>query len=208
MLVKNQEQFECISLDFSINSALSQMMNALTVEQATQTLFQSVLKNDQIGYGGYLEKRDVYQRSRHFLDEGKNEYRCMHMGIDIWLQEGVEILSPVAGVIHSFANNDNHLDYGNTIILTCADQSYTKHLLFGHLSSDSLKGIEVGQMVQPGAVIAKIGGVSENGGWVPHLHLQCIHDLHGFIGDYPGIALERDLEQFQKNCPDPTPFLF
>jgi len=129
------------------------------------------------------------------------------MGIDIWLQEGRELISPVDGVIHSFANNDNHLDYGNTIILECDDQSYCKYLLFGHLSDDSLQNIATGEKIKKGQLLAKIGSPKENGGWVPHLHLQCINDLQGYNGDFPGIALESELMEFKSNCPDPTRFI-
>lgn len=207
MIIKDQHLFELIPLDFSANSDLSKLMNNLTVAQATKTLFQTVLNNQQIGYGGYLEKRDVYARSEHFFNANEQEYRCMHMGVDIWLEEGTELISPVDVRIHSFANNDNHLDYGHTIILECDDQSYCNYLLFGHLSADSIKGIKAGQAIKRGEAFAKIGSPSENGGWVPHLHMQCINDLQGYVGDFPGIALESELEEFQKNCPDPMGFV-
>ena len=44
----------------------------------------------------------------------------------------------------------------------------------------------------------------ENGGWPAHLHFQIIGDLMGFIGDFPGVAKQSEIEEWLERCPDPN----
>ncbi|MCB0680006.1 MAG: hypothetical protein KDC32_03475, partial [Saprospiraceae bacterium] len=57
---------------------------------------------------------------------------------------------------------------------------------------------------QAGQPLATIGNRDENGGWVPHLHLQLITDLQGWKGDFPGVCSEAELDLFRQICPEPT----
>ncbi len=68
-----------------------------------------------VGVGGYLENRDIYRRSAHFSNPAEN--RSLHLGVDIWMAAFTPILAPLAGVVHSFRDNNNFGDYGPTIIL-------------------------------------------------------------------------------------------
>ena len=73
------------------------------------------------GIGGYNENRVLYKRSKHFeassFGGGLEEARSIHLGIDIWGTAGTKIYTPLGGVVHSFAFNNNFGDYGATIIL-------------------------------------------------------------------------------------------
>ncbi|MGY6560915.1 MAG: peptidoglycan DD-metalloendopeptidase family protein [Luteibaculaceae bacterium] len=151
-----------------------------------------------IGYGGYLEKRTVYQRSEHFGAD-----RNIHLGIDFFGPAAFPIKAPLAGKIHSFKNNDNPADYGPTIILEHAKGFYT---LYGHLKLSDLEGINEGDFIERGQIFAHFGSVNENGGWPPHLHFQVIKNLEGSTGDYPGVCTEKDLAHFKNNCPNPITF--
>jgi len=76
--------------------------------------------------------------------------------------------------------------------------------LYGHLSEDSIKSLEIGQSVKKGQVIATLGDANINGDYAPHLHFQLIIDLQGNKGDYPGVSNKKDVEYYLQNCPDPN----
>lgn len=160
------------------------------------------ISGHDIFYGGYLEKRIYYSQSGHFKNDSEN--RNVHLGIDVWDEAGTVLYAPVDMEVHSFQYNDNYLDYGGTIVAELASGGY---LLFGHLSVDSLDGLEVGQKVSQGQAFARLGAEEENGGWPPHLHFQFILSMEGYFGDYPGVVSEEKLDHFRANCPNPGRFL-
>ena len=51
------------------------------------------------------------------------------------------------------------------------------YTLYGHLTVESLRAVEVGQSIQAGEQVGAIGAPPTNGDWPPHLHLQLIIDL-------------------------------
>jgi murein DD-endopeptidase MepM/ murein hydrolase activator NlpD len=153
------------------------------------------------GIGGYGEHRTLYARSRHFDDN--TEPRRLHLGVDIWGPSGTKVMAPLRGIVHSFAFNNHDGDYGATLILTHHLDGIGFHTLYGHLSLNSLKNLQEGQHIGRGDVIAEFGMRFENGNWPPHLHFQCISDLQGWKGDYPGVCRWSERQQWLDNCPDP-----
>ena len=153
------------------------------------------------GFGGYGEHRTLYARSRHFDRAG--EPRRLHLGIDIWGPAGTKVMAPLDGIVHSFAFNNNDSDYGATLILKHRLDGTGFHTLHGHLSLNSLKNLYEGQRVASGEVIGEFGMRFENGNWPPHLHFQCIADMQGWRGDYPGVCRFSEKQQWLDNCPDP-----
>jgi murein DD-endopeptidase MepM/ murein hydrolase activator NlpD len=157
------------------------------------------------GIGGYNEHRTLYARSRHF-DSG-SEPRRLHLGVDIWGPAGTRVMSPLDGIVHSFAFNNKDSDYGATLILTHHLEGVGFHVLYGHLSLNSLKNLREGATIRKGQVIGEFGMRFENGNWPPHLHFQLIRDMHGWKGDYPGVCKFSEREQWLENCPDPNDLL-
>lgn len=157
--------------------------------------------NVQFGVGGYLEKRATYNTSDNFSSNGQQ--RDIHLGIDIWTKAYTQIHAPLDATVHSFKNNDLPYDYGGTIILQHLEEGKTFHTLYGHLSLDSLEGLQRGQKIKAGAPICQIGDWNENGGWPPHLHFQIINDMQSLEGDYFGAASSSEINYYQNNCPNP-----
>jgi 4-aminobutyrate aminotransferase-like enzyme len=126
--------------------------------------------------------------------------------MDLFLEPGAVVFAPLAGTIHSFANNAAALDYGPTIIIEHeADDGRIKFFtMYGHLSEDSLDGLYPGRPIKCGERIAKIGAPPINGGWSPHLHFQIITDLLGRQGEFPGVALPSQREIWLSLSPDPN----
>mgnify|MGYP000014664652 FL=1 len=190
---------------------LSTSNNELDVELLTRPydhhkFLQLYLKisGSKVAYGGYLEKRPLYDRSDYFQAQDPGDKRNIHLGIDLWCNAGESIVSPLDGEIHSFKHNKNFGDYGPTLIVKHTIDGQEFHTLYGHLSVASLDNKKVGQKVKAGEVIATLGTPDVNGDYAPHLHFQIIIDMQGKEGDYPGVGSQNDLEFYKKNCPDPN----
>ena len=158
--------------------------------------------NARYGIGGYNEHRTIYSRSAHFDTE--EEPRRLHLGVDIWGAAGTPIYNFYDATVQSFANNNNFGDYGATIILAYEIDGFKFNALYGHLSLDSLNGLEEGKFIPAGAKIAALGTKEENGYWPPHLHFQLIENMEGLKGDYPGVCKFSEREKYIANCPDPN----
>jgi murein DD-endopeptidase MepM/ murein hydrolase activator NlpD len=159
--------------------------------------------NAKVAYGGYLEHRNLYKRSTVFKDVAVEE-RNIHIGLDLWIKAGTEVLAALDGTIHSFQNNGALGDYGPAIILKHEIEGGTFYTLYGHLSLESLDGKTEGAAVKKGAIIGQLGAPPVNGDYAPHLHFQIIGNLQGKKGDYPGVCSKMDLAFYKENCPDPN----
>lgn len=176
-----------------------------TYEGLDKYIRQTLKENNaKIGIGGYLEKRVLYQQSSNFKNTSEN--RNIHLGIDWWSEAGTAIHAPLDAIVHSFQYNAAHLDYGATIILQHDLEGLVFYTLYGHLTLASLNNLTKGKPIAKGTVFTAMGKRHENGGWVPHLHFQIIQDMLGKEGDFPGVASEKNLLAFSKNCPDPNVF--
>lgn len=154
------------------------------------------------GIGGYNEHRTVYGRSAVFDDPDGGEPRRLHLGTDIWGKPYTKVMAPLDGIVHSFAFNNAYGDYGATILLTHQLEGVSFHTLYGHLSLNSLKNLQEGDVVRKGDVFCEFGIPFENGQWPPHLHFQIIRDMEGKKGDYPGVCAFSQREHYLANCPD------
>lgn len=164
----------------------------------------SILKKVPYVYGGYIEKRNLYERSPLFKAE--NGFRNIHLGTDIWSEAGTEMFAPMDLKIHSFQDNDNFGDYGPTVIFEGnADFPF---ILMGHLSRADLQLWSSKTEFKKGEVIGHFGEKHENGGWYPHVHLQVINDLQGRRGDFPGVYAETKLHEVQSVLIDPKDLFY
>lgn len=194
------------SVDLSIGN--SELGDALKNPESCQKYLDGVLKrNDrEIAFGGYLERRGLYDGFDHFKG-GKAEKREYHLGLDIWAPSGTSVHTPWWGELHSWANRTTPGDYGPVLILSHQVSGEVLYSLYGHLSGESLDGLQVGQEYEAGARVGSLGTPDENGGYAPHLHFQLIRDLDGAVGDYPGVCSFENLEYYRRNCPNPLEFL-
>jgi murein DD-endopeptidase MepM/ murein hydrolase activator NlpD len=158
----------------------------------------------KVAYGGYLEKRNLYDRSDYFKKLKENEKRNIHLGIDLWCKEDTKVLAVLAGEVHSFNNNNNHGDYGPTLILKHQIETEIFYTLYGHLSLASIENINIGDAVLKGNIIGFLGDSSINGDYAPHLHFQIIRKLEDNFGDYPGVSSQKNIEFYKNNCPNPN----
>lgn len=192
------------SLDLSISNPELTKIN-LKDATAFENYIEEKRKefNSKIAFGGYLEKRNLYQRSTHFNNESIEE-RNIHLGIDLWTAAGTPIICPLDGTIHSFKNNTAFGDYGPTIILQHQIENEVFYTLYGHLALESIRTLDIGMLFKKGQALATLGKPIENGDYAPHLHFQIIKKIGDYIGDYPGVCSQSNLDFYTENCPDPN----
>lgn len=196
-----------LKLDFTISNIGLREVDLSDTESFDAFVFQQLRSASKpYGHGGYLEKRDIYRRSEVFAT-AQEDFRNIHLGIDIWTAAGSPIFAPLDGKVHSFQDNEGFGNYGPTIILEHQVEGQLFYSLYGHLRRDDLQSLEVGQIFRAGLDFCRVGPYPENGDWPPHLHFQLIWDLEGNWGDYPGVAAEKKLDFYAQNCPDPSIFL-
>jgi murein DD-endopeptidase MepM/ murein hydrolase activator NlpD len=169
----------------------------------TEYLFERIAASEiPVGIGRYNEDRVLYRHTPLF--DGTAERRSIHLGIDIFVVEGTDIMSPLPAVVHSVADNAGLGDYGPTVILKHDVDGARFFTLYGHLSRNSLEALEQGARIAAGEVFSAVGDVHENGGWPPHLHFQIICDRPPEGGDYPGVAAPSERQRLLELCPDPN----
>ena len=196
---------EYVPLDLSIHNVDLKTVNVSSSDHLERFIWEHIKSNKaKVAYGGYLERRGIYERSTYFNQANPETERNIHLGMDLWIKADTPIYAPLNGTVHSFKNNSNHSDYGPTIILKHIIDNYTFYTLYGHLSLASLKNLSVGAEVWQGQQIAKLGTAEVNGDYPPHLHFQIIKDIQEYHGDYPGVSNQLDLEFYRNNCPDPN----
>jgi murein DD-endopeptidase MepM/ murein hydrolase activator NlpD len=160
-------------------------------------------KHAKVAFGGYLEERNLYDRSSYF-NSLEEEQRNIHLGIDLWAKQNTKVLAVLEGKVHSFQNNQNHGDYGPTIILEHNIKNQQFFTLYGHLSLESIKNIVIGTTFKQGECIGFLGEASINGDYAPHLHFQVIVEMENNFGDYPGVSSKSNLNFYKENCPNPN----
>lgn len=161
-------------------------------------------KNAKVAYGGYNEKRNLYQRSVIFKNEDTPSERNIHIGLDLWCSAGTAVLAALEGTVYGFQDNEGFGNYGPTIILEHILGERKFYTLYGHLTRKCLKNLSFGQIVEAGDKIGELGSSKVNGDYAPHLHFQIIKDIQGFTGDYPGVVASDKLDFYLDNCPDPN----
>ncbi|RDB06326.1 peptidoglycan DD-metalloendopeptidase family protein [Runella aurantiaca] len=192
-----------LHLDFTQQNTELEQVELQNSQLFSDYVFGKLLAaHASVGVGGYNEHRTIYRRSAHF--QQTEEPRCIHLGVDIWAGAGTPVFSPLAGRVHSFANNANFGDYGPTIILEHRLENQLFYSLYGHLSAESLEGLYEGKPIEKGQLIATFGQFPINGDWPPHLHFQLMTDLLGLKGDFPGVCTLRERAHFLQLCPDPN----
>ncbi len=201
---------DSIDIDFYIPISISAKNKELDFDTSSSKEWINYIdeylckNNSKVAFGGYLEVRNIYNRSTHFKEGPLTEKRNIHLGIDLWCPEKTPILAVLPGEIHSFKNNEGFGDYGPTIIIKHSINTVTFYTLYGHLSKKSIENIKVGDKVKEGQIIGELGNHTVNGDYAPHLHFQIIKDLEGNIGDYPGVASVKTINFYKENCPNPN----
>ena len=201
----------CLVLDLGVGSLfLGADPRHVETGPLTERIFGEMKRAGvTVAVGRYDEARGIYL-SGAFASGGRatDERRTVHLGIDLFVEPGASVRAPLPGLVHVLANNTAPQDYGPLVILRHeTGDAAPFYTLYGHLSEDTLAGLAVGQRVEAGEVIARVGAPPANGDWPPHLHFQLILDLLARDADFPGVALPSQRSIWTSLSPDPNVLL-
>ncbi len=162
-----------------------------------------------VSIGRYAEPRLIYTAPA-FIREGLTgrERRTVHLGLDVFVPAGSVVCAPYDGVLVDKAVRADNLDYGGVLVLEHrTPEGAAFYTLYGHLAHDAGLHHAVGDRVAAGDPIGVVGAPDENGGWPPHLHLQCGLTTLGRGSDWPGVANPDDLDAWLALYPNPAALL-
>lgn len=204
LMGEDLNQSNTLDMDFSSVNLELKHINLADTSIFNQYVFGKLTSaKKKYGIGGYFEHRAIYQRSEVFVTD-REDFRNIHLGVDIWAEAGTAVYAPIDGEVYSFQNNRGFGDYGPTIILEHKFKDEKLYSLYGHLKLTDLDNLEVGKKIFKGEKFCHLGPFPENGDWPPHLHFQLMWDLLGNWGDFPGVCSHREIEKFKSICPDPN----
>ena len=170
---------------------------------------QEMAANHSVWLGYYNEPRLIYTapafRTGRWL---ASDRRTVHLGVDIFASHGVWVHAPITGRVHVVENRSASLDYGGVVILSHdAPGGGTFYTLYGHLNPEVCERLSIGQRLQTGEAFCRLGDITQNGGWSPHLHFQLALTTDGLGEDWPGVA-DPDARHFWTQlCPNPAALL-
>ena len=120
------------------------------------------------------------------------------------MAEGTAIHAFLEGEVVCAVHQKSHKGYGGFMILKHKIDNLEFYTLYGHLSEDSINNCTVGNQLKKGDKIGVLGTYNENGSWVPHLHFQVLLSLLDYKDDFPGVALESEIDFWKEMCPNPN----
>ena len=170
----------------------------IPVVDLTETYDRDRLRDLTWAIGRYDEVRTQAMYSAPQYESA----RCVHMGLDIWAPAGTPIYACYQGLIAASAYHGESGNYGGTVITRHQPGDTPFWVLHGHLSRSSVDRYTAGTVVEAGTCIGALGTEAENGGWVPHLHIQlALHPPEN--ADYPGVVYPHERDDARHRYPDP-----
>jgi len=155
-------------------------------------------------YGGYLERRDALWAG-HYHDPAA----MRHLGIDLNAPAGTPVAAAADCRVAAIVRDLDQAGGWGGLVLFELDAPYrgVRHLLYAHLAHDGLP--EVGARLALGDRVGRIGTAAENGGWYPHLHLQCLSEAWVGAGFPSGLdGYGPNAIEDRPDMPDPTGLAF
>lgn len=122
-------------------------------------------------WGGHFEDRKHLWRGYY-----EDAEKVTHLGIDYNVPSGTVVSAPAdCIVVHSWADTCTDNGWGGRLILRLEKPWLNApYLILGHLAHRNLP--KEGMVFKTGDIIAETGKPNENGGWFPHLHVQCANE--------------------------------
>jgi murein DD-endopeptidase MepM/ murein hydrolase activator NlpD len=156
-------------------------------------------------YGGWLEDRSTVWAGT-YLDETRS---FTHLGVDLNAPKDTPIATDHPGYVIRI--DDDHPEeggWGSRILFRLRDIPIV--LIYAHLDPGIL--IKVGDVLGPGDILARVGPTSHNGGWFPHVHVQCltIEAWELFTSDpgsLDGYGNGSSIQKLARLFPDPIRFI-
>ncbi|WP_025126657.1 aminotransferase class III-fold pyridoxal phosphate-dependent enzyme [Pseudomonas sp. PH1b] len=157
----------------------------------------------KLGVGPWGEVRTIYTDSAFESRFITGQRRVLHVGIDLIMPAATPLYTPVAGVVRSVEVEHEPLGYGGLIMLEHAPEGCPPFLtLWGHMAQEALTRLKPGDHLEAGALVGYMGNDQENGGWIPHLHLQMSTDTGLQASEFIGVGEQAYLQVWADLFPD------
>lgn len=157
------------------------------------------VKGVEYSWGGYMEDRGVVWKG-HYHDEGAT----MHVGVDYYVPTNTQVMLPVDNckLVDVLNDPDQWGGWGGKLVFEWGKG----YIILAHLKD--MVG-EVGKVFRQGDQVGVIAESTKNGGWSPHLHVQCVTKLKDDTANALQFALAVDgylrfYDGIEKDFPDPT----
>ena len=134
----------------------------------SQIRILAVEYNAQYIAGGWMEDRSTLWKDSYI-----EKPNSIHLGFDLQAPVRTPVSVPSKCIVYNIWNDpDQAAGWGTRVIFQLFD-SYdgTDWLIYGHLDGDIT--VQITDVVEPGQIIGYLANSQYNGGWFPHLHIQC-----------------------------------
>ncbi|WP_374649892.1 aminotransferase class III-fold pyridoxal phosphate-dependent enzyme [Dongia sp.] len=160
-----------------------------------------------LGIGPWGEDRPVYTAEAFASTLASGQRRSAHLGLDLFLDAGANVRTPLPGRVVDIYVSDLPLDYGHAILLEHKPAPEIAFFsLWGHLSAETARTRKLGEELRAGDIVGQMGPNTENGGWQPHLHLQLIAYRPARAADVIGAGEPAYRAVWAELFPDPATF--
>lgn len=160
-----------------------------------------------LGIGSWGERRKIYTTDAFVSKLADGDRRDVHLGLDLFLDAGTAVQTPLGATVVDVWVCPNPQDYGGCVLLQHdPEPGVTFRSLWGHLAPASIATLRPGQFLAKGASFAQLGDFSENGGWIAHLHLQLVTTKEQNADCIIGVGEDRFRRVWQDLYPDAASF--
>ena len=196
----------CLVVDLGAASSLLNAPDADNSETALTARIHREMQNAgvRLAAGRYDELRPPYSTGPE-AESDAGDPHSVHLGIDLFVEAGMMVHAPLAGVVHDAGASDSPLGFGPNVVLSHQTDDGTPFFTrYAHLDRAALTLCAPGRRVAPGAQLGRIGTPDVNGGWTPHLHFQVITDLLGLGRRFPGVGHLSQRHAWRLLSPNPN----
>lgn len=124
-------------------------------------------------HGGYMEDRSTLWAHSYM----QADRRFHHLGVDFNVPTGTDVITRHrAEVIRIDDDRGEEGGWGPRLITRPTEGDRSHLLIHAHLAKDIRW--RIGDILEPGTIIAQVGQAPGNGNWFPHLHVQAIRASH------------------------------
>jgi 4-aminobutyrate aminotransferase-like enzyme/murein DD-endopeptidase MepM/ murein hydrolase activator NlpD len=160
-----------------------------------------------LGLGPWGEDRPVYTAEAFQSRLAEGMRRSLHLGLDLFAPAGTNLHAPLAGTVLDLYVSAIPQDYGHAVLLEHAPEpGITFYSLWGHLTAATVQALRVGDVVPAGTVFSQMGKRTENGGWLPHVHIQLLTYRPAKAADVVGAGEPYYRSVWAELFPDPAAF--
>jgi 4-aminobutyrate aminotransferase-like enzyme/murein DD-endopeptidase MepM/ murein hydrolase activator NlpD len=153
-----------------------------------------------MGITKYDEARLFFNSDRFKVpNPDYNEFRNVHLGMDIIMEVGTPIQAVLDGKIHHIVQNEAENDLKNSIIVKHEPiKGICFYTIYGNVKTDLMIGVKVTK----GQTIGQLVFIDN---WSPHLHFQCALDLVGFDENFPVTTSSENFQRAFWKAVSPNP---